>query len=129
MPVYKNMLYLIVYKEVIERIFSGEKVIEYRECTKYWKKRIENKEYRFCKISNGYGNATRPYLIMEYELIGIVERDNKPHYAIKCDKSKWIEFRKELNGAIEYDWNGTHYNRVINVILGNRNIVNGESST
>ena len=100
--VYKNMLYLIVYKEVMERIFSGEKTIEYRECTKYWKKRIQDKEYRFVKISNGYGNATRPYIVMEYELIGIENRQGQDHYAIKCDKSKWIEFRKEINGAIEY---------------------------
>ena len=100
--VYKNMLYLIVYREVMERIFSGEKTIEYRECTKYWKKRIEDKEYRFMRITNGYGNETRPYILMKYKPIGIVEKDNKPHYAIKCDKSKWIEFRKEINGVIEY---------------------------
>ena len=98
----ENTLYLIVYKEVINRIFSGEKTIEYRECTKYWDKRLEDKEYRFMRITNGYGNDTRPYIIMEYKPIGIVERDNKPHYAIKCDKSKWIEFRKEINGVIEY---------------------------
>ena len=98
----ENTLYLIVYKEVINRIFSGEKTIEYRECTKYWKKRIEDKEYRFMRITNGYGNDTRPYIIMEYKPIGIVEREGKPHYAIKCDKSKWIEFRKEINGVIEY---------------------------
>ena len=98
----ENTLYLIVYKEVINRIFSGEKTIEYRECTKYWDKRLKDKEYRFMRITNGYGNDTRPYIIMEYKPIGIVERDNKPHYAIKCDKSKWIEFRKEINGDIEY---------------------------
>ena len=98
----ENTLYLIVYKEVINRIFSGEKTIEYRECTKYWDKRLKDKEYRFMRITNGYGNDTRPYIIMEYKPIGIVERDNKPHYAIKCDKSKWIEFRKEINGVIEY---------------------------
>ena len=98
----ENTLYLIVYKEVINRIFSGEKTIEYRECTKYWDKRLKDKEYRFMRITNGYGNDTRPYIVMEYKPIGIVERDNKPHYAIKCDKSKWIEFRKEINGVIEY---------------------------
>ena len=86
----------------MERIFSGEKLIEYRECTKYWDKRLKDKQYRFMRITNGYGNDTRPYIIMEYKPIGIVERDNKPHYAIKCDKSKWIEFRKEINGVIEY---------------------------
>ena len=98
----ENTLYLIVYKEVMERIFSGEKTIEYRECTKYWDKRLKDKQYRFMRITNGYGNATRPYIIMEYKPIGIVEREGKPHYAIKCDKSKWIEFRKEINGVIEY---------------------------
>ena len=98
----ENTLYLIVYKEVIERIFSGEKTIEYRECTKYWDKRLKDKEYQFMRITNGYGNDTRPYIIMEYKPIGIVEREGKPHYAIKCDKSKWIEFRKEINGVIEY---------------------------
>ena len=98
----ENTLYLIVYKEVINRIFSGEKTIEYRECTKYWKKRIEDKQYRFMRITNGYGNDTRPYIIMEYKPIGIVEREGKEHYAIKCDKSIWIEYRKEINGVIEY---------------------------
>ena len=98
----ENTLYLIVYKEVINRIFSGEKTIEYRECTKYWKKRIEDKQYRFMRITNGYGNETRPYILMKYEPIGIVEREGKEHYAIKCDKSKWIEFRKEINGVIKY---------------------------
>ena len=98
----ENTLYLIVYKEVINRIFSGEKTIEYRECTKYWKKRIEDKQYRFMRITNGYGNDTRPYIIMEYKPIGKVIREGKEHYAIKCDKSKWIEFRKEINGVIEY---------------------------
>ena len=100
--VYKNMLYLIVYREVINRLFSGEKLIEYRECTKYWKKRIQDKEYRFMRITNGYGNDTRPYIVMEYKPIGTVMREGKEHYAIKCDKSKWIEFRKEINGVIEY---------------------------
>ena len=42
---------------------------------------------------------------MEYKPIGIVEREGKPHYAIKCDKSKWIEYRNELNGDIKYELN------------------------
>ena len=54
------------------------------------------------RITNGYGNDTRPYIVMEYKPIGIVEREGKPHYAIKCDKSIWIEYRNELNGAIRY---------------------------
>ena len=97
-----KILYLIVVKEVWDRIVSGDKTIEYRDCGEYWDTRIKDKEYDYMRITNGYGNATRPYIIMEYKLIGIVEREGTPHYAIKCDKSKWIEFRKEINGAIEY---------------------------
>lgn len=97
-----KILYLIVYKDVMNRIFSGEKVIEYRECTKYWDRRLQDKHYDVMRITNGYGNDTRPYILMKYKPIGIVEREGKLHYAIKCDKSIWIEFRKEINGAIEY---------------------------
>ena len=54
-----KILYLIVVKEVWDRIVSGIKTIEYRECSEYWNKRILNREYDFVKITNGYGNATR----------------------------------------------------------------------
>ena len=29
------------------------------------------------RITNGYGNDTRPYIYMKYKPIGIVERDEK----------------------------------------------------
>ena len=46
----ENTLYLIVYKEVINRIFSGEKTIEYRECTKYWKKELKINNIDLCEL-------------------------------------------------------------------------------
>ena len=48
-----NTLYLIVYKDIFERIMSDEKVIEYRECTKYWDKRLKDKSYAKLRITNG----------------------------------------------------------------------------
>ena len=48
-----NTLYLIVVKEVWDRIVSGNKVIEYRERTDYWDKRIGNREYKYLRITNG----------------------------------------------------------------------------
>ena len=51
------------------------------------------------KITNGYGNATRPYRLYEYQGYEIVERDNKAHYAISIDESLIIEKRdKVVNG-------------------------------
>ena len=54
------------------------------------------------RITNGYGNLTRPYRLYEYQGYEVVERDNKPHYAISIDKSLIVESRDKLNGDIEY---------------------------
>ncbi len=91
-----NTLYLIVYKDIFERIMSDEKVVEYRECTKYWNKRIENRDYDFVKITNGYGNATRPYRLYEYTGYDIVNKDNTDCYAIDISDDLIIEKRDKL---------------------------------
>ncbi len=95
-----NTLYLIVYKDIFERIMSDEKVVEYRECTKYWNKRLEDKSYSKLRITNGYGNDTRPYVLLRYLGYDIVERDGKPHYAIPIQRALWKEYRQEVNGEI-----------------------------
>ena len=95
-----NTLYLIVYKDIFERIMSNEKVVEYRECTKYWNKRLEDKSYSKLRITNGYGNDTRPYVLLRYLGYDIVERDGKPHYAIPIQRALWKEYRQEVNGKI-----------------------------
>ena len=97
-----KILYLIVVKEVWDRIVSGDKTIEYRDCGEYWDKRIKDREYDFMKITNGYGNLTRPYRLYEYQGYEVVDRDDKPHYAISIDKSLVVESRDKLNGDIKY---------------------------
>ena len=57
---------MIVVKEVWDRIVSGDKVIEYRERTDYWDKRIMIEQYELLRITNGYGNDTRPYRLYRY---------------------------------------------------------------
>ena len=91
-----KILYLIVIKEVWDRIVSGIKTIEYRECSKYWNKRIENRHYDFVKITNGYGNATRPYRLYEYTGYEIVNKDNQDCYAIDISDDLIIEKRDKL---------------------------------
>ena len=78
----KDTLYLIVIKEVWDRIVSGEKTIEYREVTDYWTKRIGNRQYKYIRITNGYGNATRPYRLYRYAGATRVMRDSIQHYSI-----------------------------------------------
>ena len=86
-----KILYLIVVKEVWDRIVSGDKTIEYRDCGEYWDKRIKDREYDFMRITNGYGNLTRPYRLYKYQGYEIVDKDNKAHYAISIAKDLIVE--------------------------------------
>ena len=96
-----NTLYLIVIKEVWDRIVSGEKRIEYRDVGKYWDKRIKGRDYARIRITNGYGNETRPYVLLEYKGYEVVEYQGKPHYSIPIDRELWIEYRREVGGEIK----------------------------
>ena len=94
-------LYLIVYADIMDRILSGDKTIEYRECTDYWKKRILDTPYKDLRITKGYGNETRPYVLMKYAGYDIVDYNGKPHYAIPINRELWIEHRDEIGGKVE----------------------------
>jgi len=88
-----DTLYLIVVKEVWDRIVSGEKTIEYRVRTDYWDKRIGNREYSYMRITNGYGNLTRPYRLYRYAGATRVMKDNIQCYSIPIPESFIIESR------------------------------------
>ena len=89
-------LYLIVIKEVWDRIVSGDKVIEYRERTDYWDKRINARHYDYLRITNGYGNDTRPYRLYRYTGATRVMKDNIQCYSIPISKDLIIEQRDSV---------------------------------
>jgi|TARA_B100000287_G_C20387157_1_gene684042 hypothetical protein len=86
----------------MDRILSGEKVVEYRECGEYWDKRIVGKDYSKVRITNGYGNDTRPYILLRYMGYDVVEYNGTPHYAIPIHRELWKEYRQNIGGKI-YD--------------------------
>ena len=97
-----DTLYLIVVKEVWDRIVKGDKVVEYRERTDYWDKRINARHYDYVKISNGYGNDTRPYRLYQYTGATRVVKDSIQCYAIDIQESLIIEKRDKVNGTNVY---------------------------
>jgi len=102
MVVVKNdTLYLIVVKEVWNRIISGDKTIEYRERTDYWDKRIHNRDYKYVRITNGYGNDTRPYRLYRYTGATRVMKDNIQCYAIDINSDLVIEERKKVKKKLD----------------------------
>lgn len=88
-----DTLYLIVVKPVWDRIVSGEKTIEYRERTDYWDKRINGREYQYMRITNGYGNDTRPYRLYQYTGATRVMKDNIQCFAINISSDLVVESR------------------------------------
>ena len=94
-------LYLIVYKDIMDSILKGDKVVEYRECTDYWKKRIVDIPYDRVRITNGYGNETRPYVLLKYKGYEIVNYNGTPHYAIPINRELWKEKRTTIGGNVE----------------------------
>ena len=102
MVVVKNdTLYLIVVKEVWNRIISGDKTIEYRGRTDYWDKRIHNRDYKYVRITNGYGNDTRPYRLYRYTGATRVMKDNIQCYAIDINSDLVIEERKKVKKKLD----------------------------
>lgn len=51
-------LQLALKAEYFEAIKSGEKTEEYRECTPFWRKRIEGKSFDRIVLTLGYPKAT-----------------------------------------------------------------------
>ena len=92
-----DTLYLIVIKEVWDRIVSGSKVVEYREVTDYWTKRILNRDYKYMRITNGYGNDTRPYRLYKYVGATRVMVGDTQHYSIPISEELIIESRDYVN--------------------------------
>ena len=73
-----------------------KKVIEYRERTDYWDKRIGNREYKYLRITNGYGNLTRPYRLYRYTGATRVMKDNQQCYAIDINPALIVESRDRV---------------------------------
>jgi len=50
----KECLHLVLMKDPFERIAKGEKVIEYREDTPYWEKRLKDKYIKYIYFQYAY---------------------------------------------------------------------------
>ena len=60
-----KILHLNLYRKYFDAIVNGTKIIEYRDKTDYWKKRIEGREYDIIKFRNGYATDA-PTMLAEY---------------------------------------------------------------
>ena len=59
----KHILHLVLKHCWFDKIVSGEKTSEYRECSEYWNRRLTNKQYDVVVFHKGYTNITTAYKI------------------------------------------------------------------
>lgn len=71
--VMSNVLHLVLKNCWFDKIVSGEKTSEYRECSEYWNKRLTNKQYDKVVFHKGYTKTTATYKIVS---IGITTTPN-----------------------------------------------------
>jgi len=81
-----DILHLILYRKYFDQIVEGTKIIEYRDKTDYWKKRIEDREYKYIKFRNGYAKDA-PTMLVEY----LGYEDGGGRYELKLGKIMHIQ--------------------------------------
>ena len=76
-----RILHLILKKDPYDRILAGTKTVEYRDRTKYWKIRLDGKEFDAIQFRNGYRKDARQ-MILEWNGMNISDQ----YYGIKLGK-------------------------------------------
>ena len=64
----ESVLHLVLKHHWFDKIVSGEKTSEYRECSDYWNKRLTNKRYDMVVFHKGYTNTTATYKIISISI-------------------------------------------------------------
>lgn len=67
------ILHLVLKHNWFDKIVSGEKTSEYRECSDYWNRRLTDKHYETVVFHKGYTNTIATYKILS---IGITTDKN-----------------------------------------------------
>ena len=62
----KKVLHLNLYREYFDQILRQHKVVEFRDITPYWSKRLEGRHYDIIKFRNGY-RKNAPEIVVEYK--------------------------------------------------------------
>jgi uncharacterized protein YeaO (DUF488 family) len=80
-----SILKLNLHREFFDAIASGEKRIEYREASPYWKQRLEGRSYDYVEFRNGYAKDA-PEMLVEVQRIAKAGKGRSAEYHIHLGK-------------------------------------------
>ena len=78
----KKILHLVLKRKYWERIYNKTKLVEYRDFTSYWKKRIQGKHYTHIKFQLAYAKNP-PTMIVEVLDRNVIERKGEFVYCFE----------------------------------------------
>lgn len=84
-PAKPLILHLNLHRDPFADIVAGKKPTEYRECTPYWKARLEGRSYDIIQFRNGYATKA-PVMTVEFLGTKKVRKRGNPHYAIQLGR-------------------------------------------
>lgn len=64
-----NLLHLVLSYPWFDKIASGEKTSEFRECSEYWNKRFEKNHYDLVRFQRGYYKDRPANMLFEVKSI------------------------------------------------------------
>ena len=69
----KECLHLVLMKEPFQRILNGDKIIEYRDATPYWDKRLMDKDIKWIYFQYAY-HKNPTHMVVEVTDVKITDR-------------------------------------------------------
>ena len=91
----KRVLHLTLHRRWFDEIASGRKTQEYRLCTAFWVRRLEDRTYDEIQFRNGY-NKDAPTMRVEWLGISMCEFDGQECYVISLGRI--LELSDPKNG-------------------------------
>jgi hypothetical protein len=81
----KSILHLNLHREWFAAVAERKKRIEYRDCTPYWRRRLEGRKYDYIQFRNGYATKA-PEMLVEFLGIRKYGKGRSGYYAIRLGR-------------------------------------------
>lgn len=80
-----DVLHLNLVRKYFAQIAARTKRIEYRDCSPYWRQRLENRHYKVIQFRNGYATKA-PEMLVEFRGLRRYGKGRNAYYAIRLGR-------------------------------------------
>jgi hypothetical protein len=100
-----EVLHLILKRDPFAQIAAGTKRTEYRDCTPYWRNRLEGRHYDVIHFHNGYATEA-PEMLVEFAGLARHGKGRNAYYAIRLGRILKIKRWQKRTSAKSRHWPG-----------------------